>query len=125
MLSGSFLPDAKSLRLRTLTRHRQSLVETVAKYTLKVQKCLRLMNIRLDIAIRDVAGKSGRAIIESILCGERSAAALAALADPQVKKSQKELAELLQGQWNDELLYELRDCYELMKLHEVRIAGCD
>jgi len=33
MLTGSFLPDAMTLRLRTITRHRQSLVETVAKYT--------------------------------------------------------------------------------------------
>ncbi|MEO7049560.1 MAG: IS110 family transposase [Ferruginibacter sp.] len=125
MLSGSFLPDAMTLKLRTLTRHRESLVETVAKYTLKVQKCLRLMNIRLDIAIRDVAGKSGRAIIKSILAGERSAQALSELADPRVKKSQKELAELLNGQWNDELLYELKDCYELMELHEQRIGCCD
>jgi transposase len=83
------------------------------------------MNIRLDIAIRDIAGKSGRAIIESILTGERSALALASLADPRVKKSQKELAELLNGQWNDELLYELKDCYELMGVHEGRIAACD
>jgi len=125
MLTGSFLPDTMTLRLRTITRHRQSLVETVAKYTLKSQKCLRLMNIRLDIAIRDIAGKSGRSIIESILAGERSAPILASLADPRVKKSQKELAELLNGQWNDELLYELKDCYELMGVHEVRIAACD
>jgi transposase len=125
MLTGSFLPDAMTLKLRTITRHRQSLVETVAKYTLKSQKCLRLMNIRLDIAIRDIAGKSGRAIIESILSGERSAEVLASLADPRVKKSQKELVELLNGQWNDELLYELKDCYELMGLHQARIAACD
>jgi transposase len=125
MLTGSFLPDAMTLRLRTITRHRQSLVAAVASYTLKVQKCLRMMNIRLDIAIRDTAGKSGRAIIGSILAGERSAPVLASLADPRVKKSQKELTELLNGQWNDELLYELKDCYELMELHEARIAACD
>ena len=125
MLSSSFLPNAMTLKLRIITRHRHSLVETVAKYTLKVQKCLRLMNIPLDVAISDIAGKSGRAIIEGILAGERSATTLAALADARVKKSQKELAELLNGQWNDELLYELKDCYELMALHEARISACD
>jgi transposase len=36
----------------------------MACYTLKMQKALRLMNVRLDIAIRDIVGKSGITIIE-------------------------------------------------------------
>lgn len=125
MLRGSFLPESQTLKLRTIARHRNSLVETVTRYNNKIQKVLRLMNIRLDVAIRDIGGKTGRAIIEAILGGERDARALAALADPRVKKSQAELVGLLEGQWNDELLYELKDCYELMQIHEQRIASCD
>ena len=97
LLTGSFLPEPAALALRTINRHRSSLTEVVASYTLKVQKCLRLMNIRLDIAIRDVAGKSGSAIVTAILNGVRDAETLAKLADPRVKKSQAQLAELLQG----------------------------
>jgi hypothetical protein len=37
-----------------------------------MQKSLRLMNLRLDIAIRDIVGKSGLAIIEAILAGRRA-----------------------------------------------------
>jgi transposase len=125
LLSGSFLPASAALALRTITRHRTSLTEAVAQYTLKVQKCLRLMNLRLDVAIRDVAGKSGRAIVEAILGGERSGAALAALADPRVKTSQAQIEELLQGQWDEALLYELKDCWELMDIHNGRIEACD
>lgn len=125
LLNGSFLPESAALALRTITRHRSSLTEVYAKYMLKVQKCLRLMNIRLDVAIRDVAGKSGRAMVTAILNGERDAQALASLADPRVKKSQAELVDLLQGQWDDALLYELRDCWELMELHNHRIEACD
>lgn len=125
LLTGSFLPEPAALALRTINRHRSGLTEIVASYTLKVQKCLRLMNIRLDVAIRDVAGKSGKAIVEAILNGERDAQALAQLADPRVKKSQAQLAELLHGQWDESLLYELRDCWELMEVHNRRIESCD
>lgn len=125
MLTPCFLPGEATLKLRTIARHRASLIEMVALYNNKIQKCLRLMNIRLDIAIRDVAGKSGRAIIEAILAGERRAEALAVLVDVRVKKSQLQLVGLLAGQYREELLYELRDCYELMKAYEERILGCD
>lgn len=125
LLTGSFLPDEQTLRVRTIARHRASLVETCAKYTNKIQKSLRLMNIRLDVCIRDVAGKSGRAIIEDILAGERDPNKLVCHVDARVKMSQKEIVLHLEGQWNDELLYELKDSYELLKIHEDRIKNCD
>ncbi len=34
------------------------------------------MNIRLDIAVRDITGKSGMDIIQAIIYGERDAAKL-------------------------------------------------
>ena len=39
------------------------------------------MNLRLEVALNDVTGKSGRAIIEAILSGERNPKSLAELAD--------------------------------------------
>jgi len=125
LLSGSFLPDDQTLRLRTISRHRASLVGTCAKYTNKIQKSLRLMNIRLDVCIRDIVGKSGRAIIEDILKGERDPGNLVCHIDRRVKKSQEEIALHLEGQWNEELLYELKDSYELLQIHESRIKDCD
>lgn len=102
-----------------------SLVETCAKYTNKIQNVLRLMNIRLDVAIRAIAGKSGRAIIESIISGERNSDKLAELVDCRVKKSKQEISTHLQGQWNDELLYELADCYSLLNIYNEKIKNCD
>lgn len=125
LLSGCFLPSTQTLRLRNLARYRISLVESCAKYTNKIQKTLRLMNIRLDVAIRDIAGKSGRAIIESIIGGERNADELAKLVDCRVKKSKEEISEHLQGQWDDELLYELSDCYSLLNIFNEKIKNCD
>jgi hypothetical protein len=72
LLSGSFLLSDPLQELRTYHDHRQHLVEQISRYTHKMQKALRLMNVRLDVAIRDITGKSGLAIIEAILAGIRS-----------------------------------------------------
>jgi len=45
------------------------------------------MNIRLDIAFRDTMGKSGRAIIDAILTGERDPQYLASLVIVGLKKA--------------------------------------
>ena len=125
LLSGCFLPSEETMRIRNISRHRGSLVEQSAKYTNKIQKVLRLMNIRLDDSIRDAVGKTGMGIIEAILNGERDANVLVQLVDCRVKKSKEEIALNLQGQWNNELLYELKDCVDLLKIHNQKIEGCD
>jgi transposase len=67
LLQGSFLPDSDVETLRTYTRHRRNLIEDAADYIKRMQKALRLMNIRLDSVLNEVTGKSGRAIINDIL----------------------------------------------------------
>jgi transposase len=81
LLSGSFLLSDTLQELRTYYHHRQHLVEQISRYTHKMQKALRLMNIRLDMTIRDITGKSGRAIIEAILSGSRDPQHLASLVE--------------------------------------------
>src|SRR6185437_1239169 len=71
LLSSSFLLSDYLQTLRTYYAHRDHLVAQTAMYITKMQKALRLLNIRLDIAIRDIAGKTGRAILEAILQGRR------------------------------------------------------
>lgn len=125
LLSGSFLLSNILQELRTYYYHRQHLIEQAALYVHKMQKSLRLMNIRLDIAIRDVAGKSGLNIIEAILDGNRDAEYLASLVDIRVKKSKEEIADSLRGWWRDELLYELKAALEFYKLYEKALVDCD
>ena len=102
LLRGSFLPSPAIEQLRTYQRHRSSLIEQCARFSNKMQKTLRLMNVRLDIAISDVMGKSGRTIIAAILAGERDGNVLANLAHWKVKKSKDELAAALTGNWKEE-----------------------
>jgi transposase len=56
LLRGSFLPSQSTMQIRTLHRHEESLVEQSVKYVNKIQKALRLMNFRLDVAISDIVG---------------------------------------------------------------------
>jgi transposase len=63
LLSGSFLSNAIMQELKTYYNHQHHLIEQIARYTLKMQKSLRLMNVRLDVALRDITGKSGMNIM--------------------------------------------------------------
>jgi transposase len=125
LLSGSFLPSTEVEQLRNYERHRSWLVEECAKMSNKMQKVLRLMNIRLDVALSDITGKSGMAIIKAILDGERSGDKLLLLVDGRVKKSKEEISKALQGQWDKGFLFELKNCYELYHNIQSRIDACD
>ena len=125
LLKGSFLPSDMTLRIRTLHRHRQGLIESASAYTNKMQKSLRLMNFRLDVVINDIVGVSGVKMIEAILDGENCGSKLAEYADKRVKRSKVEIADALQGETNSEYMYELRDCYELYKILQERIQNVD
>jgi len=125
LLRGCFLPDKHTSKMRHLYRHRISLIESASKMTNKMQKAMRMMNLRLDVAINDITGKTGVKIIEAILQGERDGTVLSQLADPRVRKSKQEIANALQGQWNQELLYELEDCYDIYKMLQEKLSVCD
>ncbi len=58
-----------------------------------------------------ITGKSGCAIIEAILAGERSPVVLAGFADFRVKKSKKEIVQSLGGNWDKSFLFVLNQHY--------------
>jgi len=125
LLSGSFLLSDTLQELRTYYYHRQHLIEQLATYIHKMQKALRLMNIRLDVAIRDITGKSGLAIIEAILAGNRDPHELASLVDIRMKKSKEEIAQSLQGWWRQEQLFELQASLGFYKFYQKSLLECD
>ena len=125
LLSGSFLPDHFTDQLRTYYNHRQHLIEQMSKYTNKLQKSFRLMNIRLDVVLNDITGKSGRAIMEAILNGQRDSIELANLVNGRVKKSKVEIAQSLRGNWRDDLLFEIKECLDLYDIYHSKLIACD
>ena len=66
-----------------------TVIKQMSRYICKIQKCLRLMNFRLDVVLNDVTGKRGQAIIKAILSGEHDPQNLASLADWRVRTSEE------------------------------------
>jgi transposase len=97
LIRASFVPDAQTQEIRNLLRTRKQLVREQASHVLRVQKTLEDANIKLDSALTDVMGKSGRAMIEALIAGETNPAKLASLADRRVKASPEQLREALRG----------------------------
>jgi transposase len=97
LIRASFVPDAQTQEMRNLLRTRKQLVREQSSHVLRVQKTLEDANIKLDSALTDVMGKSGRAMIEALIAGETNPAKLASLADRRVKASPEKLREALRG----------------------------
>jgi len=97
LIRASFVPDSQTQEMRTLLRTRKQLVREKSRHILRIQKTLEDANIKLDSAISDVLGVSGRAIIEALIAGEHSPSKLARLAHHRVKASQGTLREALRG----------------------------
>lgn len=125
LLSGSFLLSNTLQELRTYYYHRQHLIDQLATYTHKMQKALRLMNLRLDVAIRDITSKSGLAIIDAILGGQRDPDELASLVDIRMKRSKEEIAQSLQGSWRQEYLFELKATLGFYRHYQQALLDCD
>jgi len=125
MLEGSFIPGLFTETVRQYYRHRQCLVESAASYINKMQKALRLTNIRLDAVLKDVMGRSGSDIIGAILEGERDPAVLASLAQKTVQAPVAEIQAALTGDWREEYIFELRQCHDLYRYHHEKIDQCD
>lgn len=125
LLNASFQPDLYGRELRTYMRHRKNLTEQYSMQIQLMQKAFEQMNIKLSNVLSDITGKSGIAIIEAILRGERNASTLAMLADARVKASREDIVKSLQGCWRNEHLFELRQAYDLYLIFKQKIKECD
>jgi hypothetical protein len=96
LLSGSFLPDLQTEYLRTLVRHRGNLIDTTSKASKRMSQNMRLMNLRLDVVVKDILGLTGLRIINEICKGETSGEQLAKLRHRNCRKSEEEIAKALQ-----------------------------
>jgi hypothetical protein len=125
LLSASFQPDNRTRALRSVVRHRGSIIKTRSTYLNRIQMALEQMNIRLHTIISDMDGKTGMDIIEAIIKGERNAETLADFRNSRIKASREEIVKSLEATWSDEHLFELKQCYEFYRFHNRMIMECD
>ena len=125
LLSGAFRPDGDIRRLRSYLRQRAMLVEYASQHIQHMQKALTQMNVKLQHVIRDITGKTGMAIVEAIVNGERDPRKLAQLRDPRIKADAATIARSLRGHWREEHIFELSQALELYRFYQDKIAECD
>lgn len=125
LLSASFRPPAQVCALRSICRQRDMLVRFASSHVQHMQKAFAQMNIQLGNVISDLTGKSGLAIIDAILGGERDPHKLAALRDPRVKADKKTIAKSLVGDWKEEHLFTLAQARASYAHYQDQIAQCD
>lgn len=126
LLSGSFRPAEEYCRLRTLTRHRENLVDGCGQQLQFMQKALNLMNVRLHQVVSDLNGQTGLRILDAILAGERSPKELVKLRDERCNRSSpEEMEAALQGDWREEHLFVLKQAREAYRFLESQLAQCD
>ena len=125
LINGSFQPDLQTRGLRDLMRHRRLLVRDQSRCTNRIIKALELMNIKVQTVISDIDGKTGKAIVEAILNGERDAIVLASLADKRIKASPETLIKSLQANWNTQQLFLLKQQYSTYQFISEQIKETD
>ncbi len=125
LLTGSFLPDEVTEQIRTYCRHRTGLIENAADVARKMQKYLRLLNLRLDVVVDDICGLTGLAIIDAICKGETSPEKLAELRHGNCRKSEAEIAKALQTNGRKDYLFALNQELEMHHVYQSKITQCD
>ncbi len=90
-----------------------------------MQKYLRLLNLRLDVVVKDVTGLTGLAIIDAICKGEKSPEKLAGLRHGNCKKSEEEIAKALQSNGRKDYHFGLKQEYQLYVNFQQKMKECD
>ena len=125
LLRNSFRPSQEVRTMRTYWRQRNDLVQAAARQIQRMQKALTQMNVQLANVLSDVSGVTGQAIIKAILKGERDPHKLAALRDYRVKAKEQQIAQSLEGHWQPDLLFVLKQEQDGYEFCQKQMAECD
>jgi transposase len=125
LLRNSFRPPDEIRALRSLWRLRDRHVKEAARAVQHMQKSMVTMNVQLSNAISDISGVTGQAIIRAILAGERNPETLAKLRDWRIKATPEEVARSLEGNWREDMLFELKQAVATYDFIQKQISECD
>ena len=125
LLRNSFRPSQEIRTMRSYWRQRNDLVQSAGRHIQRIQKALTQMNIQLANVISDISGVTGQAILKAILDGERDPRELAAYRDCRVEASEEEIAQALEGNWQEDQLFVLRQEQAGYEFCQKQITECD
>ena len=125
LLKTSYLPDDEQDMLRTIVRHRRTLVQDSSRFVNRMQKAMELMNIKFHTVISDIVGQTGKAVVEAIIKGERNAENFLPLIGKTIKADRETIRQSLEGNWREDYLFTLKQSYDLYNTYQQRIGECD
>lgn len=126
LLSRCFVAEGSLKELRSYQRLREDHLRSSAMHINHMQKALIEMNIRLPEVLNQVQGKTGMALIEAILSGERDKTVLLSLCHQSIQKNKKEeLLKALEGHYTQAGLFSLRQAYHAYHFYRKQIHECD
>lgn len=131
LLKPSFVPDRIHRELREMLTYRRSLRDAASSELNRVQKVLQGANIKLSSFIRDINGKSGRALLRDLLengapsCEHLEELKEKKLVSKQLKASTEELCESLNGALTDNQRQLLTRMLNHVDYLEQEIMGLD
>jgi transposase len=125
MVMASFVPQRDIRELRDLTRRRTELVRAAGWEAQRLEKELEDTGTKLSAVLSDVAGTSGRAILEALIAGERDPGRLADLAVGRARNKIPTLIEALDGEFTDHHAFMVRHYLDEIDRWKRVIAGFD
>ena len=125
LLTASFLPDEATEKLRTFCRSRSSLIDRRSTSNRKIQKYLKLLNLRLDVVVKDITGLTGMKIIRSVIEGEIDPVSLASNRHYNCKKSETEIAMALVSNERSDYLFCLEKEVNLFDFYTKQLKELD
>lgn len=126
LLNRCFVPDELIQQLRSFQRLREDHIRSASMHINHMQKALTLMNIQLKNVLSQIHGASGMRIIRAILAGKRNPKVLVELCDSRIlKHKRKDVLKSLEGYYQENHLFALKQAVELYDIYQQKIAECD
>lgn len=125
LLKASFRPEQDICAVRSLLRHRESLVQMACVHVQHMHKALDQMNVQIHHVISDITGVTGLAIVDAIVAGKTNPKELAKLRDYRIKASLETVTKSLVGDYRPEHIFTLRQSLISYRHYQQLIDGCD
>ncbi len=125
LIRASFVPDVATQEQRGLLRTRKQIVRERASHVQRLQRTLEDANIKLESAISDITGASGRAMVQALIDGEVDPDVLAGLAHRRLQAAPETLREALRGRVTAHHRFLLRLHLKQIEVFDAMIAEID
>jgi transposase len=125
LLKASFRPEQAVCEIRSLMRHRESLVEMSCVHVQHMHKSLDQMNLQIHHVISDITGVTGLAIVDAIVAGNTDPKELAKMRDHRIKASVETVTKSLVGDYRAEHIFTLKQSLTAYRHYQQLIADCD